>query len=74
LLNDALKYTISISLKFKDEIDSTTFDNVMEEDGNVVYELSYLAFNIKKINCLGFGFFSFLLKKKRKKRPIICFL
>jgi len=46
LLNDALKYAISISLKFKNEIDSTTFDNVMEEDGNVVYELSYLAFNI----------------------------
>ncbi len=52
-----------MSLKFKSEIDSTTFDNLMEEDGNVVYELSYLTFNIKK-NCLGFGFFSFLLKKK----------
>jgi len=33
-----------MSLKFKDEIDSTTFDNLMEEDENVVYELSYLAF------------------------------
>jgi len=63
LLNDALNFAISMSLKFKSEIDSTTFDNLMEEDGNVVYELSYLTFNIKK-NCLGFGFFSFLLKRK----------
>ncbi len=51
-----------MSLKFKDEIDSTTFDNLMEEDENVVYELSCLTFNIKK-NYLGFGFLSFLLKK-----------
>jgi hypothetical protein len=62
LLNDALNFAISMSLKFKDEIDSTTFDNLMEEDENVVYELSCLTFNIKK-NYLGFGFLSFLLKK-----------
>jgi len=37
-----------MSLKFKGEIDSTTFHNLMEEDENVVYELSYLTFNIKK--------------------------
>jgi hypothetical protein len=37
-----------MNLKFKDEIDFATFDNLMEEDGNVVYELSCLAFNIKK--------------------------
>jgi hypothetical protein len=36
LLNDALNYDMSMSIKFKDEIDSTTFDNLMEEDGNVV--------------------------------------
>ncbi len=53
-----------MSLKLKDEIDSTTFDNLMEEDENVVYELSYLTFNIKKRNCLDFEFLSFLLKKK----------
>jgi hypothetical protein len=29
LLSDALNSTISMSLKFKDEIDSTTFDNLM---------------------------------------------
>jgi hypothetical protein len=34
---------MSTSLKFKDEIDSTTFDNLMEEDGNVVYELPRLT-------------------------------
>ncbi len=43
LLNDALNYAMSTSLKFKDEIDSTTFDNLMEEDGNVVYELPRLT-------------------------------
>jgi hypothetical protein len=37
LLNDALNSAISMSLKFRDEIESTTFDNLMEEDGNVVY-------------------------------------
>jgi hypothetical protein len=37
-----------MSLKFKDEIDSATFDNVMEKDGNVAYDLSCLASNIKK--------------------------
>jgi len=29
-----------MSLKFRDEIDFATFDNFMEEDGNVVYECS----------------------------------
>jgi hypothetical protein len=47
LLNDALNFTISMNLKFKDEIDYATFDNLMDEDGNVVYELSCLASNIK---------------------------
>jgi len=48
LLSDALKFSISMSPKFKDEIDSTTFDNLIEEDGNVGYELSCLASNIKR--------------------------
>jgi hypothetical protein len=68
LLNSA----ISMSLKFKDEIDSATFDNLMEEDGNVVYELSCLVSNIKKRSCCGFGFFSFLLKKNMKKEKSLC--
>ncbi len=38
MLNDALNPTISMTLKFKDEIDCVTFDNLMEEDGNVVYQ------------------------------------
>jgi hypothetical protein len=29
-----------MSLKFRDEIDFATFDNLMEKDGNVVYEKS----------------------------------
>ncbi len=49
LLNQALNYAISMNLKFKDEIDSITFENLMEEDGNVIYELSCWAFNIKKV-------------------------
>jgi hypothetical protein len=63
-----------MSLKFKDEIDSATFDNLMEEDGNVVYELSCLASNIKKevVQVLE-SFLSFLTNMK-KERLIICFL
>jgi len=40
-------------LKFRDEIDFATFDNLMEKYANVVYELSCLASNIKKKK-LGF--------------------
>jgi hypothetical protein len=49
-----------MSLNFKDEIDYATFDNLMEEDKNVVYELSCMASNIKKGSCSSFGFFKFL--------------
>jgi hypothetical protein len=48
LLSDALNSTISMNLKFRDEIDSATFDNLMKENGNVAYELSCLVFNIEK--------------------------
>ncbi len=50
-----------MSLKFKDEIDFVTFDNLMEEDGNVVYELACLATNITKevVQVLDFIFFCF---------------
>jgi len=47
LLFDALNSTISMSLKFKDEIDFATFDDLMDENENVVYELSCLASNMK---------------------------
>jgi hypothetical protein len=43
-----INHVISMSLKFKDEIDYVTFDNLMEKDGNVIYELSCLASNFKK--------------------------
>jgi hypothetical protein len=42
-----------MSLKFKNEIDFTTFDNLMEEDANVAPKLSCLVSNIKK-KLLGF--------------------
>jgi len=37
-----------MSQKFKDKIDFATFDNLMEEDANVIYELLCLVSNIKK--------------------------
>jgi hypothetical protein len=37
-----------MSLKFKDEIDFATFENLMEENGIVAYELSCLASKIKR--------------------------
>jgi hypothetical protein len=46
LLFDALNSTISMSLKFKNEIDSATFDDLVDENENVVYELC-LASNMK---------------------------
>ncbi len=52
-----------MSLKLNDEIDSTTIDNLVQEDGNVVYELSCSASNIKKEVVQVFWYFSFLLKK-----------
>jgi hypothetical protein len=39
LLSDALNSIISMSLKCKDEIDFETFDNLMEEDTNLAFEL-----------------------------------
>jgi hypothetical protein len=60
VVRDALKISISMSLKCRGEIDSATFDNLMEKDGNVVYELSCLASNNKEGSYEGFGFFSFL--------------
>jgi hypothetical protein len=68
LLSDALNYAISISLKFKDEIYSTTFDNLMEKAGNVVYELSCLASNIKIIIVQVLDFFLSFLKKYGKRK------
>jgi hypothetical protein len=37
-----------MSPKFRDKIDFVTFANLMEEDGNVVSNLSCLASKIKK--------------------------
>ncbi len=64
LLNDTLNSTISMSLKFKDKIEIVTFfNNLMDEDGNVVLELTCLTFNIKKeiVDVLN-SFLSFLKK------------
>jgi hypothetical protein len=68
LLSDVVNFAISMSLKFRDEIDYATFDNLMEEDENVVCELSCLASNIKKevVQVLNF-FLSFLTKYEERK-------
>jgi hypothetical protein len=53
-----------MSLKFKDKIEIVTFfNNLMDEDGNVVLELTCLTFNIKKeiVDVLN-SFLSFLKK------------
>jgi hypothetical protein len=52
-----------MSLEFRDEIDFATFDNLMEEDWNVVYELSCLASNINKEVIQVMDSFLFFLKK-----------
>jgi hypothetical protein len=62
-----------MSLKFKDEIDFVTFDNLIEEDGNIVYELSCLATNITKEVVQVLNFFLSILKKYEKNNLTICF-
>jgi hypothetical protein len=58
-----------MSLKLKDEIDSTTFDNLMEEDATVVFELSSLASNIKHEIVKVLDFFLSFFSKYEKKKP-----
>ncbi len=60
MLSDAPNSTIPMSLKFRDEVNYVFFDNLMEEDENIVYELSCLASNIKKkiVQVLEFFIFS----------------
>jgi hypothetical protein len=73
LLSDALNFVISMGLKFKDEIVFTTFNKLMKEDGNVVYELSCSTSNIF-LKLLGFWIVFFpSYKNMKEKRPIICF-
>jgi len=65
-LSDTLNFAISMILEFKDEINFVTFDNLMEEDGNVVYELSCLASNKKKEVQVLDSFLSFLKNEEKK--------
>jgi hypothetical protein len=55
-----------MSLKFRDEIDFATFDNLMEKDENIVYELSCLTSNIKKVVQVLDFFLSFLRKYEER--------
>jgi hypothetical protein len=59
LLNDALHFTISMTLKIKEENEVVpSFGSLMENDANVVNELALLASNIKRevYNVLDFFF------------------
>jgi hypothetical protein len=59
-----------MNLKFRNEIDSATFDNLMEEDTNVVFELSCLVSNMKKeIGGKEIDYFISFLKKYEEKVP-----
>ncbi len=69
LLNDTLNSTISMNLKFKDEIESVIFNNIMEEDRNVIYELSCLASNIKKEVVYVLDSFHSFSKKYEERKP-----
>ncbi len=64
-----------MSLKFNIEINFATFDNLMEENANVVFELSCLASNIKKEFATVLDFFlSFLRKFEKTKSHNMFFL
>jgi hypothetical protein len=56
-----------MSLNFRDEINFANFDNLMEEYGNVVYELSCLASNIKKEVIQVLDYFLSLKKYEDRK-------
>jgi hypothetical protein len=48
-----------MNVTFKDEINYITFNNLLEENANVDFELSHLASNIKKEVVRVLDFFSF---------------
>jgi hypothetical protein len=66
-LSDALDYAISISVKFRGEIEtSTSYDNLMDENTNFVLELICLVSNIKNVGVLD-SCLSFMRKYEKKK-------
>jgi hypothetical protein len=67
LLNDALNFAISMSLKFRDEIDFATFENLMEENGDVVYEIMFGLQHKKEVVQDLDSFLSFLKKYEERK-------
>jgi uncharacterized protein YktA (UPF0223 family) len=60
-----------MGLKFKEKIDFVTFDNSMEEDGNVVSKLSCLASNIMKEVIKVLDFFLSLKKYERRAHNML---
>jgi hypothetical protein len=69
LLNDALHSTIAMCLKLKNEVEiSPTLVNLIDDDSRVVFELSLLAFNMKKEVLRLLESFLFFLRKYDTKK------
>jgi len=63
-----------MSIKFKDEIEtSTSYDNLMDENTNVVFELVCLVSNIKNVGVLV-SCFSFLRKYEKNNSSKYCLM
>jgi hypothetical protein len=66
LLDDALYFTKSISLKLREPENAPSFQTLMEKDSNVTIELICLASNIKKYVCIVLDYFLSSLRKYQK--------
>jgi hypothetical protein len=75
LFIDALNFTISLSLKPKEEnVPSASFESLMEDKLGLVDELALLAFNIRKEVCgILNSFLSFLKTYEKEKHATWCF-
>jgi hypothetical protein len=69
LLFDALQSTITMCLKFKEEIaNPSTLVSLIDDGSRIALELSLFVSNIKKKSLWCFGFFYFFKEKLGKKK------
>jgi hypothetical protein len=74
LLNDALNFATSKSLKFANEMKIiTSLNNLMDEYANLVFEITCLVSTLEQ-KLLGFGLFYFHSKEMWKKNQNMLFL
>jgi hypothetical protein len=60
LFSDALQSTITICLKFKEEITNpSTLISLIDDDSRISFELSFVCFQHQRSSLWCFGFFSF---------------